>query len=70
MTTIRITDRATNPEEVVKYLRKTADLVEALADGATVVVGGDLNIEVRYAPDPDPAIIAMAANPAGTVPTS
>ena len=54
MTTIRITDRATNPEEVVKYLRKTADLVEALADGATVVVGGDLNIEVRYEPESPP----------------
>ena len=55
MTTVRITDQATTPAEVVANLRKTADLIEALSEGASVKVSGDLNVEVRYeVPEPEP----------------
>jgi hypothetical protein len=70
VTTIRISDRAGTPAEVILELRKTADFIEALDRiGATrVMVSGDLNVEVFYG-QPDRALITMARNPAATVPT-
>lgn len=53
MTAITLSTKAKTPEEVISELRSLADFIEAIGGikDSQVVVTGDLNLEIRFAPE-------------------